>query len=388
MKALLITNDFPPMTGGEATWYMRICASIPADRLTVLAPHMPGDRAFDVRQPYRIVRRRVPTSPHMLARLIQTMLLLAHALSIVRRERIRVIHLGHLYLGLIGLTLKRFRGVRFVIYLHGGEMAAYMRFRAVRTLVRAIVQQAHTVVANSRFTRSRYEEMGLSTSRTVVLTMGVDVARFHPHLDARQIRAKYRLDGAKVILTVGRVIERKGHDLVIRALGRVQQAVGHVRYLIAGSGPEEERLRSLARHLGCLEQVVFAGHVPDDELPHLYATCDVFIMPSRVLDQRDGVEGFGIAFLEAGACGKPVIGGDSGGIADAVIDGVTGVLVDPTNVDEVAAVLTRLLLNEQEARRLGTYGRCRAEALESAWVPTLRRIWDDADVSGGKLHAG
>ena len=120
----------------------------------------------------------------------------------------------------------------------------------------------------------------------------------------------------------------------------------------------------------------FLGYVPADELPALYAACDIFAMPSRALSQRDGIEGFGIVFLEAAAASKPVVGGRSGGIPEAVHDGVTGRLVDPDDVDQLAEVLIDLLRDRDLAARLGTNGRRKVEAAEAAWRTTLRRIWE------------
>ena len=377
MKALLLTNDFPPMPGGEATWYARICATVPHDSVVVLAPRFPGDRAFDASQPYRIVRRRVSVRPHPLARLSQLAILGAHAAALVRRERITAVHVAHLYLGPVALVLRRALGVPYVVYLHGGEMAPYMRWRAIRRIAGNVIRGADRVVVNSDFTRRHYAALGVSHPRIEVLMPGVDTDRFQPDLDVRAVRARYGLNGARLILTVGRLVERKGHDVVIRALPGIRRAVGPVRYLIAGAGPEEARLRTLAREVGCADDVVFAGHVDDRDLPLFYAACDVFVMPSRALEQRDGIEGFGIVFLEAGACGKPVVGGRSGGIADAVLDGITGVLVDPRSVDEVTGALTRLLQDRGEAARMGGEGRRRAEALQTAWHRTLEATWTE-----------
>jgi phosphatidylinositol alpha-1,6-mannosyltransferase len=148
-----------------------------------------------------------------------------------------------------------------------------------------------------------------------------------------------------------------------------------VRYVVAGAGPEEPRLRDLAREVGCAAHVRFIGSVSGEDLEALYAACDIFVMPSRALAQRDGVEGFGIVFLEAGACAKPVVGGRSGGISDAVLDGVTGLLVDPTDAAELEAVLIRLLDDPVEARRLGAQGRQRVEALARSWQPTVKQIF-------------
>ena len=186
-----------------------------------------------------------------------------------------------------------------------------------------------------------------------------------------------------MILTVGRLVERKGHDMVIRALPGIERAVGPVRYVVAGAGPEEPRLRALAREVGCASDVRFIGPVSGEDLAALYSACDVFVMPSRALAQRDGVEGFGIVFLEAGACAKPVVGGRSGGITDAVLDGVTGMLVDPADGAELQAVLIRLLDDPVEAQRLGARGRQRVEALAQSWEPTVRQIFATPPATAG-----
>ncbi len=383
MKILLVTNDFRPMTGGEATWYEAVCGSVPLDCVEVLAPRMQGDKDFDRRQPYQIIRRRVPTQSYLLARLAQMLLLFMHAATHVRRDHIDAIHIGHLYLGPIGLALKYLRRTPYTLYLHGGEMAPYVKFRGVRAVVRMVVRHAQIVIFNSAYTRRHYEAMGISHSRTEILTMSVDARRFRPGLDGLPVRASYGLNGARVILTVGRLIERKGHDTVIRALDRIRRSVGPVKYLIVGEGPDEARLRRLARDLGCESDVIFAGSVREEALPSFYAACDVFVMPSRSLAGRDGVEGFGIVFLEAGACGKPVIGGRSGGVADAVINGVTGYLVDPLDVGEVSGTITRLLVDRAEAVRMGKQGRLRVVGLGSAWKATLARVW--ASTNGGGI---
>jgi len=231
-------------------------------------------------------------------------------------------------------------------------------------------------VVNSTFTRRHFEALGIGNPHVELLTFSVETDRFRPDLDVREIRARYGLDGKQTILTVGRLVERKGHDMIIKALPGVQQRAGPTLYVIAGTGPQEAKLRKLAADVGCERDVVFTGYLAEHDLPSLYAACDVFAMPSRALDQRDGVEGFGIVFLEAGACGKPVIGGRSGGIADAVADEVTGLLVDPVDVHDVADALVRLLVQKEQAHQFGQRGRRRAESLTSEWETALTRVWD------------
>jgi phosphatidylinositol alpha-1,6-mannosyltransferase len=377
MRALFVTNDFPPMVGGEARLYARICRAVPPERVVVLAPRLRGDGPVDAREPYPIVRCAVPTSPHPVARCWQTAGLLRAARRMVRAGGVGAVHVGHLYLGMIGMALWRGCGLPYVVYLHGGEMAPYLRHQAVRRVVRRMVEAASLVVANSRFTLDHYEAMGIRPRRAEVLPPVADTCRFRPDLDPGPARARYGLGDCRVLLTVGRLVERKGHDLVIRALAVLGEEVGPVRYVIAGTGPEEGRLRRLAEELGVRDRVVFAGYVPDEELPGLYAACDAFVMPSRALALRDGIEGFGTVFLEAGACAKPVIGGRSGGVSEAVEDGVTGLLVDPHDVRALVAALRRVLGDAELRKRMGQAARARAERLEAGWVQAVRRIWEE-----------
>lgn len=375
MRQLLVTNDFPPMPGGEARWYARLCASVRPDDVRVLAPRYDGDCEADGSLPYRVTRLRLPISPHPAARLVQLLGLAAAAVREVRRDRIIRLHIAHLYLGPVGLLVRALTGVPYVLYLHGGEMAGYMRSRPVRALVRRIVRIAEAVVVNSEFTRAHFLRLGAANPHTVRLPMSVAIPPHGAGEDGGALRRRYGLDGERIILTVGRLVERKGHDSVIRVLPRVRERVGPVRYVIAGSGPEEQRLRRLAAETGVARDVIFAGHVADDELARLYAACEVFAMPSRALPGRDGVEGFGIVFLEAAAAGRPAVGGRSGGIAEAVADGETGLLVEPDDADALAAAIIRLLEDRALAARLGERGRERVLALEREWRAGVAAVW-------------
>jgi phosphatidylinositol alpha-1,6-mannosyltransferase len=162
----------------------------------------------------------------------------------------------------------------------------------------------------------------------------------------------------KVILSVGNLVPRKGHDMVIRALPRVRQVVPEVTYLIVGEGSYGVQLENLATALGVRDRVIFAGPSAED-LPDIYALADVFVMVSREQLQSCDVEGFGLVFLEASACAKPVVGGRSGGIPDAIVDGVTGLLVNPHDPEDIANALARFLSDTDLATRFGQQGRSR-----------------------------
>lgn len=185
------------------------------------------------------------------------------------------------------------------------------------------------------------------------------------------------LAGRKVILSIGRLVERKGFDTVIRALPQVLKTVPNACYVMAGGGEYSSELKKLRDQLGLQDHVVFAGSPDREAIPAYYRLCDVFVMPSRTLSGSQ-CEGFGIVFLEAAASGRPAIGGLSGGIPDAIVDGVTGHLVDPTDVGALAERIISLLTDPELAKSMGQAARQRA--VEEFQVGTqARRLCDLMD---------
>ncbi|MDA0747911.1 MAG: glycosyltransferase family 4 protein, partial [bacterium] len=182
------------------------------------------------------------------------------------------------------------------------------------------------------------------------------------------------LQNKKVLLTLARLDQRKGHDTALRALASLNRS--DIVYLIGGKGREEPRLRELTSQLGLESQVRFLGFVPDADLPTIYNLCDIFVMPNRVTEgtQLSGdIEGFGISFIEAGACGKPVIAGRSGGAVEAVLDEQTGLLVDPRTEIDTAAAITRLLDEPGLSATLGAQARQRIQR-EFDWRILARQL--------------
>lgn len=177
------------------------------------------------------------------------------------------------------------------------------------------------------------EKLGVNPERIQIPHPGCKINTFRPHEPYEETRRRL-LSAAhrdKIILSVGNLVSRKGHDMVIRALPRLLDTIGKVRYLIAGDGPYRAELEDLASSLGVQGHVVFAGKVPDADLPDIYSLCDLFVLPSREQPESCDAERFGMVFLEANASGKPVVAGKSGGVGDAVLDGETGLLVEPRN---------------------------------------------------------
>ena len=255
--------------------------------------------------------------------------------------------------------------VPYGVIVHGTELlllqAKMHRSRFKRWTARQLLGGAAVVVANSRWTaalaRTVLDALDRPTlARDVrVVPLGTTPSHFRPGIDPRSVRAKYGLDGGPWLLTVSRLDTHKGIDTAIRALPAVRAAFPTVRYAVAGVGSHRPEFERLVATLGLGDAVRFLGFVADDELPALYNAADLYVGPSRRYDLL--AEGFGIALVEASACGLAVVAGDSGGVPDAVRDGETGLLVDPDDPAAVTVGITRLLGDPALRRRLGDAGR-------------------------------
>jgi len=227
------------------------------------------------------------------------------------------------------------------------------------------------IISVSHYTRTLIGNAGTSLPRIEVLHPGVDLREFSPKGPNQRLVKELSLEGKKVILTVSRLVERKGQDVLIRAFALVRQQVPEVVLLIVGTGPYEPSLRKLVWELQLESQVRMLGELENNFLSQYYNLCEVFALISR--ESENDVEGFGLVYLEAGACGKPVVAGRSGGVPEAVVDGVTGLLVNPLSEEETAAAIIHLLTHPQLARTLGKNARHRLEQ-QFQWELRAQRL--------------
>ena len=198
-----------------------------------------------------------------------------------------------------------------------------------------------------------------------VLQSGIDTERFHPGVSDAAVRERHALGSRPVICCVSRLVPRKGQDLLIRALPGIARQVPDVRLLIVGIGPYEASLRKLAASTGMADRVVFAGAAPYEELAAYFRAGDVFAMPCRLRWFGFDVEALGAVFLQGAAVGRPVIAGDSGGAPEAVIQGKTGLVVDPTRTGPLTEAISSLLLDRDRAEAMGKAG---AEWMHTEWT--------------------
>ncbi len=366
------------MIGGIARYSYEIARHLHllGDDVVVLSTRQPRDSAFDHEQKF-ITHR----SPHFPASEIS---LFPSLYSVMKKYNIQKVFCplwfpcaSHTYL------LGKFAGLQrpYFISVYGSETFisnATLKLR-IKSKLSGLKHQtfmhANKVFPISSYTKTKMMEAGVPGEKMDIVPIGVDTQKFKPQTLPNSWEQKLPLKGRKIMLTVARLDAHKSIDFVLKALPRVLDAVPETVYLVAGTGTEEMNLKHLAVQLGLREKVFFLGGIPtDEELVLLYNACDVFIMPSREIPGRmDLIEGFGIAYLEANACGKPVIGGKSGGVPDAVADGFSGLLVEPTSLDEVANALIKLLAQTEYARQLGENGRQRVED-EFTWMHAAKKI--------------
>jgi glycosyltransferase involved in cell wall biosynthesis len=272
-------------------------------------------------------------------------------------ERPDLILSTHVHFSRAASWLKSILGVRYAVVAHGVDV---WDLRS-RQLVRAL-RRADRLLAVSNFTRQRMlRDLGVSPDRIGLVPNTFDADEFRPEPKPHYLLKRFRLEAEQpVILTVARLASAdryKGYDQILRVLPAIKKVHPNIRYVIAGSGPDRKRIEGLIKELGLEENVTLAGYVPNHELCAFYNLCDVFAMPSKG-------EGFGIVFLEALGCGKPVVAGNKDGSVDAVANGKLGVLVDPDDLNEIREALILTLSRRHPLQILQDPERLRAEAIE------------------------
>jgi len=355
---LLVAGVFPPGIGGMQNYYYNLCRYT-KHKVTVLASHYEGDAEFDEKQPFRVIRRPFLTDEKVS---VPNILRLYHQTKkIIKQESIDLTVYGYILFGFIGLLLKLFYGKKYVVSVHGKDVLQLTRFFLMRWLVKGILRQASAVMVNSAYTKGIMEELGVSPEKLEIVYPGVEEGYDKASKD-EELSRRLGLKGNYVLMTLGRLVKRKGFDMVVKSLASIREQIPNAVYLIVGDGPEREELERLAREKGVADHVIFAGSAPEGTLAKYYNLCDVFIMPSRYMETKGDVEGFGIVYLEAASCLKPVIGGDSGGVREAVLDGETGLLVDPSSVSSITDAVVKLYEDRNLAFTLATKGYVRAKS--------------------------
>lgn len=371
LRTLLVTNDFPPRPGGIQSYLQALAHRLPAERLVVYAPSWPGAEVYDTQVPFEVVRH--PTSL-----MLPSPDVWRRARHLVRDRECAAVWFGAAApLGLLGPGLREAGARRIVACTHGHEVGWSM-LPGARGALRRIGETADAVTFVSRYTRRRFAPAFGPLAGLEHLPSGVDTGTFCPDPAAGEaIRRRHGLGDRPTVVCVSRLVPRKGQDMLVRALPAIRERVPGAALLLVGGGPYRERLRALADECGVAEHVVFTGSVPTEELAAHYNAGDVFAMPARTRGAGLDVEGLGIVYLEASACGLPVVAGDSGGAPETVRDEVTGHVVDGRELTELTDTLTALLTDPVRARSMGEAGR--AWAAQWRWDLLASRLADLLD---------
>lgn len=353
MTHLLVTNDFPPKIGGIQTLLWELWRRGDPAEFAVLTTPFDGAQEWDAQQPFRIERTPEPV-------------LLPHPGLVRRIDRFAeeidadvVVLDPALPLGLVGPHLS----LPYQVLLHGAEVTVPGRLPLTDLVLRRVLRGADHVIAFGGYPAAEAERAAGCRLPLTIVPCGIDTGRFRP-LDAderAEVRARHGLHDGPLVLSLSRLVPRKGIDVLIEAGARLAGRHDGLQIAIGGAGRDRARLERLARSTGA--PVTFLGRVPDDDLAAVYGAADVYAMLCRNRWAGLEQEGFGIVFLEAAAAGVPQVAGNSGGAAEAVADGETGFVVDdPTDVGAVAAALERLLVDADLRQRMGEAGRARARA--------------------------
>jgi phosphatidylinositol alpha-1,6-mannosyltransferase len=353
VRTLVVTNDFPPRVGGIESFVWSLCASLDPASVVVYASSTPDSEPVDASLPFPVVRDRSST-------LLPTPAVARRASEAVRRYGCDTVVFGaSAPLGLLAASLRRAGAARTVALTHGHE-AWWARTPGARRLLRRIGDANDVLTYVSEYSRTEVElaVSPAAAARMRRLSPGVDVGRFRPGLDGGRWRREWGIGSEQpVVLSAARLVRRKGHDVLLRAWVAVSRDFPDAVLVIAGDGPARARLERRRRRLGLDESVRVVPGVPWEQMPSRYAAADVFALPCRTRLRGLEPEALGIAFLEAAACGLPLVVGRSGGAPETVVDGSTGLVVDPRDPDDVAAAVVRLLADPSEAQAMGARGR-------------------------------
>ena len=355
-KILCITNDFGPRAGGIETFIIGLIERLPKDSVIVYTSSQDGSEPFDKAwlENYGVEVIRDKSTI-----LLPTLRVGAAVRKLARERSISTVFFGAAApLGLLSRGLRR-AGVQRIVALTHGHEVWWSKLWPFSWAIRRIGSGTDHLTYLGSYTQSQISRALNKKSRSsmVKIAPGIDTDHFAPQPDAAALRADLGLTEKKVIVSVGRLVHRKGQDTLVEALPKILDSIPNAHLIFIGDGPYKDYLVKRAQELSVTEAITFIGRIQYSDLPRYICVGDIFAMPSRSRLAGLEVEGLGIVYLEASACGLAVIGGKSGGAPDAVLEGETGYAVDGTSAHEVADAAIRLLSNPELAGKMGARGR-------------------------------
>jgi phosphatidylinositol alpha-1,6-mannosyltransferase len=354
-KTLFVTNDFGPRAGGIETFIIGLIERLPKSSIIVYTSAQEDCADYDAQWMHdfgvEVIRDRSKI-------LLPTPRVNRAVAKIIRDRAIATVAFGAAApLAWMSATLRRAGATRIVALTHGHEVW-WSKLFPFNLIMRRIGQTTNALTYLGEFTRNAISKSlsKKSAAAMVKIAPGIDTEHFKP-VDARDLREFLGLRHKKVIVSVGRLVHRKGQDFLIESMPLILQSVPDAHVLLVGQGPYRQHLEALVKKHGLTDNVTFIGRIHYADLPRYICVGDVFAMPSRSRFAGLEVEGLGIVYLEASSCGLPVVAGKSGGAPDAVLEGKTGFVVEGTDCAQIAKRVSELLVNDELRQSMGSAGR-------------------------------
>ncbi|MDD4901153.1 MAG: glycosyltransferase family 4 protein [Patescibacteria group bacterium] len=356
MRILLFTLEYPPFKGGVANYYGNLVKYWPA----------PNDIfVLDNNQDWLINRRSLA---------LKWLPAIKRLRQAIKQHNIDHVIVGQILpLGLAALICKTFLKTKYSVILHGMDFSCATELWRKKLITKIILNQAEKIICANSYTAELMKPFLDCNmhSKIAVANPGVEAPATHNSQLITRLIKKHNLNNKILLLSVGRLIKRKGFDKVIEAIPSILKKVPNLVYAIIGAGVELENLKFQIENLKIKDNVLIINQTTNEERDAWYQTCDIFIMPSRNIN--GDFEGFGIVYLEANLAGKPVIAGRSGGAGDAVLESLNGLLVDGENIHEIAQAVIKLAFDPELRQRLGEQGRERAKQ-DFNWEKQIQKI--------------
>lgn len=355
-KIICITNDFGPRAGGIETFIMGLIERLPKGEITVYTSSQDQTSEYDEKWLREFGVKVIRDQSKIL---LPTPRVVRAVKKVIEEEKIETALFGAAAPLAIMASAIRKSGISRIVALTHGHEVWWSKVWPFKLAIRFIGNNVDHLTYLGDFTRSEISRsLSKRASQAMVkIAPGIDTDHFAPHPGAAELRRSLGLTDKKVIVSVGRLVHRKGQDTLIAALPKILRSHPTAHILMVGEGPYREHLEKLVARLKVQSAITFIGRIEHSDLPRYICAGDIFAMPSRSRLAGLEVEGLGIVYLEASSCELPVIAGRSGGAPDAVVEGVTGLTVDGTNPDDVARAIISLFDSPEKSRAMGVAGR-------------------------------
>lgn len=374
-KVLVLTENFPPISGGSGRWFWELYSRLPKEQYLILADDVQGATEFDSTHQLNILRMPLKSAEWGLKSIRGLKFywrVFWQIRKIIKQHQITHIHCGRvIHEGVTAWLLKLITGTPYLCYVHGEDVETAATSGEHNLMVTQVCKHAELLICNSHNSANIVKRLNYASDDKIsVLHPGVDASLFVPSAADDEFKQQMGWQGRKVIITVGRLQVRKGQDMMLRAIALLKQQFPDILYAIIGRGECLESLNALALELSINDHVQFLTDVSDTQMIQCYQQSHMFILPNRTIG--NDIEGFGMVLVEAQACGIPVIAGDSGGTKETMLVNQSGLVIDCTDAQLISTMVAKLLADPKSRLQMGKIGRKHVES-ELDWQAHVQK---------------